>query len=185
MPGYYEDNEFFISDFDESLETLIIPLTKESKNQARYRDGFINLTINSHGGYEYLVNHFIALVEMAHGLDVTMRTIVPAAAYSAGSMLAITGTPGERYIGPNAQHLVHYGYTGSSESTPLQVERSTKAKIDSFKKTLEHYRSYANIPNLDQEMLDDGFFIPSRQCIKWGLADKPLSKLPQDYVPLV
>ncbi len=183
MPGYQEGNEFLITDFDEPLESLLIPLTKEIKNQARYRDGFINLTINSHGGYEYLVNHFIELVEMAKSLDVTVRTIVPSVAYSAGSMLAITGTPGERYIGRNAQHLAHYGQTGSMESTPLQIERMTKAKLESFKKTLDHYKKYSNVPNLDQQMLDDGFVIPARNAIKWKLADHYIQKLPIDYIP--
>jgi ATP-dependent protease ClpP protease subunit len=178
MPGHYSDNKFYIGDFDDELENqIIIPLTKEIGNQADKRDGTIDLHINSAGGYSHLVFHLIELVALAIYNGVTVRTSVPNMAFSAGSMLAITGSPGQRYIGRHAEHLVHYGAIMSMETTPNQIERYRRFKERNFKATVAHYRKYSNIPDLDQQMLDDAYFIPAKDCIKYKLADKFMERL--------
>lgn len=171
-------NIFLIGDFDDSLETdVILPLTTEIQNQRRFKDGQIDLYINSFGGYAHLVFHLIELVELAKREGIVVRTIVPSVAFSAGSMLAVTGSPGERYISRNGEHLIHYGRTGSVEETPKQIERWTAYKSRDFKNTILHYNKYSDVPNLDSEMMDDGFFVPAAKCIKYGLADKYIEKL--------
>lgn len=176
MPGFYDDNVFQISDFDDSLESMLVPFTMEIKNQRDKAEGRIDLYINSHGGYAHVLGNLIELVEIAKLEGVVVRTIVPSVAFSAGSMLAITGTPGERYISKTGEHLLHYGSTGSVESTPTQIERYRAWKDRDFKNTIKHYQKYANVPNLEQHLMDDGFFVPSKDCIKFGLADKYLDK---------
>lgn len=172
-----DGNVFFIGDFDDNAEqNLVIPLTKEIQKQRRLRDGRIDLYINSFGGYAHLVFHLVSLVETAKRDGITVRTVVPSVAFSAGSMLAVTGTPGERYIEKTAEHLLHYGATGSQETTPVQIERMSAYKNRDFRKTLKHYQHYADVPNLEEKMADDGFFVPARDCIKWGLADKYMEK---------
>ena len=178
MPGQYEDNTFFIGDFDDSLEQqIIVPLTQEIRKQAELKDGRIDLYINSCGGYLHLVNHMTELVELAKSNGVIVRTIVPDIAFSAGSMLAITGTKGERYIGKRAEHLIHYGQIMSFETTEQQIDRFTAHKKRIFKGNLDHYKKYCDVPNLDQQMLDDGFFVTAKDAIKWGMADKYMEKL--------
>lgn len=178
MPGHYEENRFFVGDFDDSLEnSILIPLTEEIAKQTKHNDGRIDLYINSCGGYLHLVNHMIELIEIAKENGVTVRTIVPDIAYSAGSMLAITGTKGERYIGTRAEHLVHYGQIMSFETTEQQVDRFTAHKKRMFKGNFDHYQKYCNIPNLSQQMLDDGYFLTSKECIKYGLADRYMKHL--------
>lgn len=178
MPGSYDDNVFFIGDFDDSLEnTIIVPLTTEIKKQSELKDGHIDLYINSVGGYLHLVNHMIELVEVAKESGVVVRTIVPDIAYSAGSMLAITGTKGHRYIGRHAEHLVHYGQIMSFETTEQQVDRFTAHKKRLFKQNLDHYNKYCNIPNLSQQILDDGYFIVAKDAIKYDMADHYMEKL--------
>jgi ATP-dependent protease ClpP protease subunit len=177
MPGYTEGNVFFIGDFDDQLEQIIVPLTSEIKEQSKRKNGRIDLHINSYGGYLHLVRNFVDLVELAKRNDVVVRTIVSGVAYSAGSMLAVAGTPGERYIAKHAEHLIHYGQAGSIETTPGQVERSRASKHRSFKQILDHYREYCNIPNLEGEILDDGWYIEASKCLKYGIADKYTSKL--------
>lgn len=172
-----DGNTFFIGDFDDNAEQqLVIPLTKEIQRQARYRDGRIDLWINSFGGYAHLVDHLTELVEVAKRAEVVVRTIVPSIAFSAGSMLAITGTPGERYIARSGNHLIHYGSTGSVETTPLQADRFHAWKKADFDNTVKHYEKYSDVPNIRQHVADDGFFVPAAKCIKWGLADKYLDK---------
>lgn len=178
MSGHYEDNTFFIGDFDDALEHgVVVALTKEIKAQSERSDGRIDLWINSVGGYAHLVYHMIELVEVAKRNGVVVRTIIPNIAFSAGSMLAITGTPGERYIARSGEHLVHYGSTGSVETTPTQVERFRAWKDRDFKNTINHYKKYSDVPNIEAQMLDDGFFVTAQQAIKWKMADKYLEKL--------
>jgi len=173
MPGSHKGNTFFIGDFDDELEaSIVVPFTREINKQAEHAEGYIDLWINSMGGYAHLVGHLVELVELAKANGVIVRTIVPNMAFSAGSILAITGSPGERYIGRNAEHLIHYGQIASFESTPQQVERYRKWKDRYFKSTVAHYKKYANIPNIDQEILDDGWFVPAKDCLKYSLADK-------------
>ncbi len=178
MPGSHNDNIFFIGDFDDELEDkVLIPLTQEIARQSDAKNGRIDLYINSVGGYVHLVNHMVELIEVAKAQDVTVRTIVPDMAFSAGSALAVTGTPGERYIGKRAEHLIHYGQIMSFETTPEQIKRFTAWKDRKFKANLDHYRKYCDIPNLDTHILDDGFFVTARDAIKWKMADKYMDKL--------
>lgn len=178
MPGTYEDNVFFIGDFDDSLERdIVLPLTLEVSKQSERKNGRIDLYINSMGGYGHLLYHMVELVEAAKRQDVTVRTIVTNSAFSAGSMLAITGTPGERYISRNGSHLIHYGSIASYETTPEQIARYTKMKNDFFKSNVALYKKYAKVPNLEQKIADDGFFVSASESIKWALADKYMDKL--------
>lgn len=178
MPGHFDENVFFIGDFDDALEnSTLVPLTKEIRNQISKTDGRIDLYINSVGGYVHLVNHMIELLEIAKDNGVVVRTIVPDMAFSAGSMLAIVGTPGERYIARKAEHLIHYGQIMSFETTQEQIKRFTAWKDRKFKANLDHYRKYCDIPDLDKHILDDGFFVTAQQAIKWGMADKYMEKL--------
>jgi ATP-dependent protease ClpP protease subunit len=173
-----EGQVFFIGDFDDSMESeLLIPLTVQIQKQRMLRYGRIDLYINSFGGGVYLAQHLIELVELAKREHITVRTIVPSAAYSAGSILAITGTPGERYIAKDAEHMIHYGMNGSLNTTPMQVERQTEYNNRMFKWNINHYKKYANVPDLDDKMSDDHFFVTARNCIKWGLSDKYMDKL--------
>lgn len=178
MPGNYEDNVFFIGDFDDVLEqNIVIPLTQEISRQSEKKNGRIDLYINSCGGYLHLVNHLTELVEIAKAQDIVVRTIVPDIAFSAGSMLAITGTKGERYIGRRAEHLIHYGQLMSFETTEEQIDRFSKHKKRLFKGNYEHYVKYCSVPGLDQKMLDDGYFVTAAEAIRWGMADKYMEKL--------
>lgn len=177
--NFNDDNIFFLADFDDTMEaSIVLPLTREIQKQRRLVDGRIDLYINSFGGYKHLVFNLISLVEIAKREGIVVRTIVPDIAYSAGSILAITGTPGERYIERTGEHLIHYGSTGSMETTPEQAARNFAQKQASFKSILNHYKKYTDVPaaELDRLMNDDSAFIPANKCIKWGLADKYMEK---------
>jgi ATP-dependent protease ClpP protease subunit len=178
MTGMYEDNIFYLKEFDEAMEhEILIPLTMEIREQNKLREGQIDLYINSPGGYIYLMQHIVELIELAKEQGTIVRTIVPEMAYSAGSMVAIAGSPGERYIGRRAEHLAHYGASINFQTTPLQAERFAEQTKRSFAHNLAHYKKYCDIPNLDSEMLDDGFYIPAAKAIKYKMADKYMDKL--------
>lgn len=176
-----DGNLFFIGDFDESMESeLLIPLTKEIQHQRTMENGRIDLYINSVGGNLYLLQHLIELVELAKREGICVRTMVMSMAYSAGSMLAITGS--ERYIAKSAEHLIHYGNGGYASATPVQEKRQSDKMKREFKWNLNHYKKYAAIPGLEEKMSDDNYYITAPNCIKWGLSDFYLDKLDIGYV---
>lgn len=175
-----DGNLFFIGDFEESMESeLLIPLTKEIQKQRQEENGRIDLYINSVGGNLYLLQHIIELVELAKSEDIAVRTIVMSMAYSAGSLLAITGS--ERYIAKSAEHLIHYGNGGYASATPVQAKRQNDKLAREFGWCINHYKQYSNVPNLEKKMADDNFYVTSDKCIKWGLADFYLDELDIGY----
>jgi ATP-dependent protease ClpP protease subunit len=175
--NFTDGNIFFLADFDDNMEREVtVPLIREIQKQRTLKDGRIDLYINSFGGYAHLVFKLVVLVEEAKKNGITVRTIVPSVAYSAGSILAVTGSPGERYIDKDGEHLIHYGTTGSFESTPEQVERTYIHKTNNFRRIKRHYARYSNdkfpAEELDKLMNDDSGYIPAAKCVKWGLADR-------------
>jgi ATP-dependent protease ClpP protease subunit len=179
----YDGNVFFIGDFDPSMEDdILIPLTREIQRQRIREEGRIDLHINSAGGNFYLMQHLVNLVDLAKRSGVVVRTMVFSMAYSAGSMLAITGTPGERYIARGAEHLIHYGSNGGVNTTPVQAKRQAMSNERAFRYNVRHYKKYANVPNLEQHISDDNFYVTAAEAIKWGLADEYLEKLDIGYL---
>lgn len=180
--SYCEGNTFYIGDFDESMEAdIFIPLIREIKNQTRYAQEkrVIDFWVNSYGGYAALAFHLVEQMEIAKRAGIKVRTIVTSAAYSCGSIVAVAGTQGERYIAKDARHLAHYGRVMSSDSTPEQLERNTQFAKDHFNQILRHYKKYCNGPSpheLEEAMKDDHYFIPSKKSISWGMADKYIEK---------
>lgn len=176
----YDGNVFFIGDFDPAMEDeLIIPLTREIQRQRVREDGRIDLHINSSGGNFYLMQHLVQLVEKAKQHGINVRTMVFSMAYSAGSMLAITGS--ERYIARGAEHLIHYGSNGGVNTTPVQAKRQAMSNDRAFRFNVNHYKKYSNVPDLEKNIADDNFYVTAQQAIKWGLADFYMEKLDIGY----
>lgn len=178
--AFADGNKFFIlGEFNRDMnKDIILPLTKKIEELSKTKDALIEFHINSPGGNGMVMQHIVELVEQAKAKDIIVRTIVPAYAYSAGSMLAVAGTPGERYIGHNAEHCVHYGTVyGWGETTPLQIDRNAAWKKRWFAGLLAHYKKYCAIPEVAEHIKDDSFFITAKDCIKWGVADKFMEEL--------
>lgn len=172
---FSEGTDFVIFDFDDSLEREVpLELIKTIQRVRNQKNPVITLWINSFGGYRHLVFQLISLVEIAKREGIIVRTVITDNAYSAGSILAVSGTEGERYMERTSEHLIHYGLTGSSETTPEQVERNYIQKKEGFDKIKRHYLKYTKIDptELDRLMSDDNAFIPAAKAIKMGLADK-------------
>jgi ATP-dependent protease ClpP protease subunit len=177
---YRDGNRFYIGgEFNDAMEIGVVPpLRAEIDNQAGKRDGSIDLHIASVGGSAWVLTQIVELVELAKRKGVKVRTIVPSHAYSCGSMLAVTGTKGERYISRYAEHLLHYGsFDRYIKTTPLQIERNADKNRRWVKTIIDHYRRYADVPELEDKMRDDDLWVPAEQAIEWGLADKLTDEL--------
>lgn len=173
------ENFYVLGVFDDEMENgLVWALTAKINELKSKRDASITVYINSPGGSGPLVMHLVGLFELAKRNNIIVRTVVTDMAYSAGSMLAVAGSKGERFINRTAEHLVHYGqFDGFRKTTPLQIERGADRWKRWTKTMVNHYKAYATIPDLEEKIKDDHFWIPSSKCIKWGLADKYMEEL--------
>lgn len=176
---YYHDNTFYIGAFDEDMEDyLIIPFQRCIRQQADEEEGLIDMYINSYGGWTHLAFHLVEMMELAKSYGITVRTIVTNSAMSSGSIVSVAGTPGQRFVSKNAIYLIHYGYIYPAvHSTPLQVDRERIYQKNHFKHILNHYKKYCDIPDLEERMKDDDWYLTAAQAKRWGVADHYLDRL--------
>lgn len=167
-------NAYLYGDVDyDWRESIIIPLYEKLDSLTRMKEPSATFYISSNGGYTSLMWDIVEWMERAKASEVTVRTVVTSHAYSAGSVIAVSGSAGERYIGKRASHLIHYGQGGGYlQTTPLQVERDAKFMKRHFATILAHYKAYCDIPDLTKLMMDDGLTFNAAESIKYKLADK-------------
>lgn len=165
------------ADLVDETKIEFVPLLRRAIDQAEKNDHDIEIFIDSLGGDGYACLDIFHLVEYAKRRGITVKTIVPAMAASSASVIAVAGTIGHRYIGPYAEQLVHYGqFGGVVVTTPEQLKRDSD-RWDRWCRSSKHiYEEYCHIPDLDEKMNDDHFWIDAEHCIKWGLADEYLNE---------
>jgi ATP-dependent protease ClpP protease subunit len=179
------DNVFIYGEFDKSFpECVISPLIKLVESKKQLKNGTINIYIDSNGGYARMVWNVVSILEEAKKSGVTIKTYVFGSAYSCGSILAIVGSENERYISRNAEHVVHLGATGTRVQTNLQLEREVGAMKKHFERVVAHYKKYCNIPNIEDALKDDSFFIFDKDIIRNKMADKFIGDEPSEILPI-
>ena len=172
--NYFKDGVFYIYGvFDESIAKEIIPnLIKEVDKQSGIKNGKIIIYIDSPGGYAHFLYSMLALIEKAKKNGVIVETHAYSYAYSCASMLACSGSKGHRYISFLSQNLPHLG-AGSTGivKNDVELERSSNRIQRHFNTVRDLYKKYANIPDLENIIKFDDFFIYGQQIIDYGLAD--------------
>lgn len=160
--------------FDSSISTDVLPgLLYILEQEKQKKNGSISFHINSNGGQTRYLYDLLSLVEMAKKEGVVVKTIVSACAYSCASILASSGTKGERCISEYAEHLVHLGMaTTGYNHNETELNRNTKNVKKHFEKMLSIYKKYAKIPNLEKVIKDDCFYVYGQKIIDYQLADK-------------
>jgi ATP-dependent protease ClpP protease subunit len=174
-----ENNFYILGEFSDELhESIVIPFTEKIQQLSKTKDSSIVFYINSCGGSSWICMHLVSLFELAKSKGIKIKTVVPSMAFSAGSILAVAGTEGERYIAHNGEHLIHYGeFDGWRKTTPLQIDRNSEFWKRHTKNMLNHYKKYCKIPNLENHLKDDNFFIEAKKCIELKIADKYMEEL--------
>jgi len=135
-------------------------------------DKDISLYINSPGGS---VTAGMAIYDTMQFIKSDVATIVMGQGASMGSLLAAAGTPGKRYILPNARHMIHQPLGGASgQATDVEIQarellRWKKVLTDIYVKHTG--KSYAE---LESDMERD-FFMTAQEAVAYGLADEILT----------
>jgi ATP-dependent Clp protease protease subunit len=128
--------------------------------------------INSRGGS---VTDGMSIMDTMNFIRPNVCTIVMGQAASMGSLLAAAGTPGKRYILPNAQHMIHDpsgGFHGIASDVKIQADQLLMWR----EKLLKVYEHHTGQPKeLLRSMMDRDTFLSAEDSIKFGLADKIIS----------
>lgn len=177
MPSLSDGNTFFINEFDESMDQVLLDVAKSIHEQNAYHKHnpakILNFFINSEGGDATRAFSLVALMEHAKGLGFQVNTTVLSDAHSAGSIVAVAGSKGLRSIAPGGNYMLHYGEVDVTANGPVSLERITAANQIHFKRIKNHYLKYTDLSSDELESLVqwDNAYIGVEHALQWGLAD--------------
>lgn len=131
--------------------------------------------INSPGG---LVTAGLAIYDTMQFIKPDVSTVVMGQAASMGSFLAMSGTPGKRFILPSAVHLIHQplgGFQGQASDIEIQANEILRLK----KSLTESYAKHTgkDIETLTRDMDRDNI-MTADDSVAYGLADKVIASRP-------
>lgn len=134
----------------------------------------LNVYINSYGGQSSLMKSILFWFNMASAKNVIIKTYNMARADSCASMIAVSGTPGYRYMAENAQNLIHYGNSRYNITHPQEKNfiindfnheenLTRKIYLDNTKLTDKELTKYYNAEGAGQ--------LSAQQCLEKGICD--------------
>jgi ATP-dependent Clp protease protease subunit len=135
-------------------------------------DKAISLYINSPGGS---VTAGMAIYDTMNFIKPAIHTIVMGQAASMGSLLATAGEKGQRYILPNARHMIHQplgGASGQATDVEIQAKELLRWKTVLTDIYVEHTGKTHKQLRTDMER---DFYMTAQEAVDYGLADKVLT----------
>ena len=98
--------------------TIISPYNEWPENQP-----VLEVYLQTPGGVISVAKSIMSLFKMARAKGAIIKTINLSQAASCGSLLAVSGTKGYRYMAEDAYNLIHYGSRGGSSTRDGEAER--------------------------------------------------------------
>lgn len=135
----------------------------------------ITMFINSPGGS---VTSGMAIYDTMQFVKCPVSTYVMGQACSMGSLLATAGAPGQRYILPNARHMIHQpsgGARGQATDMEIQVREILEMKRNLTNLYVKHNSKGKSYDEFARDMERDNF-MSAQQAVDYGLADVIVSK---------
>lgn len=134
----------------------------------------INLYINSPGGS---VTAGMAMYDTMQFIKPDVCTIVMGQACSMGSLLAQAGSPGKRFMLPNARHMIHQpsgGARGQATDMEIQVKEILAMKRSLTEIYVKHNSKGKTYEELAKDMERD-YFMSAQQALEYGLVDQVIT----------
>ena len=136
-------------------------------------DKAISFYINSPGGS---VTAGMAIYDTMQYIKPAVHTIVMGQAASMGSLLAMAGAPGHRYILPNARHMIHQPLGGASgQATDVEIQARELLRWKRVLTDIYVLHTGREFQDLEKDMERDNF-MTADESIAYGLADAKLNK---------
>ena len=143
--------------------------------EAENPDKDISVYINSPGGE---VTAGMAIYDTMQFIKPDVHTIVMGQACSMGSLLAQAGSPGKRFILPNARHMIHQpsgGARGQATDMEIQVREILEMKRNLTNIYVKHNSAGKTYEEVAKDMERD-FFMSAYTSVSYGLADKVIEQ---------
>ena len=155
---------------DQSANLIVAQLLfLESENPGKP----ISMYINSPGGS---VTAGMAIYDTMQFITSPVHTYVIGQAASMGSLLATAGEKGNRFILPNARHMIHQplgGARGQATDVEIQAKELLRWKEVLTKIYVAH--TGKTYEELTKDMERD-YFMTAEEAVAYGLADRVLNK---------
>jgi ATP-dependent Clp protease protease subunit len=135
----------------------------------------ISMYINSPGGS---VTAGMAIYDAMQFIKPDIHTIVMGQACSMGSLLAQAGSPGKRFMLPNARHMIHQpsgGARGQATDMLIQVNEIMAMKKSLTEIYVKHNAKGKTFDELANDMERD-HFMSAQQALDYGLIDSIITK---------
>jgi ATP-dependent Clp protease protease subunit len=154
---------------DDTSANLVIAQILHLESMDSERD--IHFYINSPGG---VITAGMGIYDVMQFVKPDIATYVMGQACSMGSFLAQAGTPGKRFMLPNARHMIHQP-SGGARGMASDIEISFK-EIMFWKNRLtmlyvKHNTAGKNYADFEKDM-DRDTFMSAEESLKYGLCDK-------------
>ena len=160
---------FLTGQVEDHMANLVVAqlLFLESENP----DKDIHLYINSPGG---VVTSGLSIYDTMQYIKPKVATLCFGQACSMGSLLATAGAAGQRYILPNARHMIHQP-SGGARGMQSDIEISYK-EITFLKKRLtqiyvDHNSKGKTFEEFERDM-DRDTFMSAQEALAYGLVDR-------------
>lgn len=134
----------------------------------------VNVYISSNGGEDSSMFAILHLFDMLKAKGTIIRTYNLSLAASCAGVIAISGTPGYRYMASHAYNLIHFGrYTGT-----MQRDSEIEISYKDIKDCNEEFKNlYSTYTNLSKKEINKYFEkegsgkLGAKDCLAKGLCD--------------
>jgi len=132
----------------------------------------ISLYINSPGGS---VTAGMAIYDVMQLIPNDVTTLGMGLAASMGQFLLTAGTPGKRFVLPNAEILLHKGSAGiGGSAADIEVQAARLARMTQRMLVITAERTGRSVAQVDADSVRDKWFT-AQEARDYGLADEVLS----------
>ena len=132
----------------------------------------ISLYINSPGGS---VTAGMAIYDTMQLIPNDVSTLAMGLAASMGQFLLTAGTPGKRFVLPNAEVLLHQGSAGfGGSASDIEIQAARLARLNERMLQITADRTGQPVERVTHDSLRDKWFTAAEAC-DYGLADAVLT----------
>lgn len=161
---------------DDTSANLVVAQILHLESQDSEKD--IHFYINSPGG---VITAGMSIYDVMQFVKPDVATYVMGQACSMGSFLAQSGTPGKRFMLPNARHMIHQP-SGGARGMASDIEISYK-EIMYWKHRLtelyvKHNTAGKTYAQFEHDM-DRDTFMSAQESLAYGLCDKIIENRPE------
>lgn len=158
----------FLGDpIDDNLANTVIAQLLFLESQDPKKE--IKVYVNTPGG---LVTSGMAIYDTIQYVKCDVATICVGVAASMGAVLLAAGTPGKRFILPNAEVMIHQimgGAEGQATDIKIRAEHILRLR-DRLNKILAKHTSQ-DLAKIERDT-DRDYFMTADEAVKYGIVDK-------------